>query len=800
MCWKRFKIVVVACVALLVIEWLAMQPPTVATAAPIATPAPLTAYILQLREPPLATYRGGIADLPATSLVSTGAKKLDVNTTASQRYRAYLAERQQDYRQMMEAQVGHPVTVMYHYDIVFNGMALLLTKEEAAQVANIDGVINVQKDYLRRPLATAGDALPQDTIPAFLQAPTVWNRTKGDGVIIGVIDSGIWPEHPSFADDGSYPPPAHWHGECTSPLDNSEPYTCNNKLIGVQYFLTAYATIGGYDGLYYSGRDDSGHGTHTASTAAGNENAAVTLYNLPRGTVSGIAPRACIASYKAVGPYGGMRADLTAAIEKAVADGVDVINYSLGSNYARDPWKAVDAQAFLGALEAGVFVVTANGNDGPATATVSAPANAPWVTAVGASYANRIYLSELTLRTSSGSTLTGIYGASITPGITDFRLVPGQQLRDNTKAADSTCAAPFAAASFQKTDAVFCRGGGITPLAVGDFVQAGGAGALLLYNPNQAVDQRVELDAIPAVQLSAAAGQAIEQFMAAHPVETIWVSFTEGQPVFAPDPRVPVDRVLTSSARGPNLNESTKAYIDVIKPDLTAPGVHILAGASPHYVSAVQDRVGQYGAQEQLFKVAQGTSMASPHVAGAAALLIALHPGWRPSEVRSALMTTAYAAGQQARGTNGDYPATAFDRGAGRLDVANAARAGLVLDESADHFAAANPAIGGDPATLNLAGFTYAACRQSCTWTRTLRSTQSVAVTWTATVHGDPQLTLNVEPSTFTLAAGASQTIKITADVRALPVGSWRFGQLQLRSDNPDVAEARLPVAVRPSF
>ncbi|MCE7981427.1 MAG: hypothetical protein DYG89_09565 [Caldilinea sp. CFX5] len=799
MYWKRLKIVVVICLSLFAIEWLATQPPMVATAAPITVSSPLTAYILQLREPPLATYRGGLADLPATSLVSTGAKKLDVKTAASQRYRAYLAERQERYRQMIEAQIGRPVTVMYHYDIVFHGMALLLTQEEAAQVAGIDGVINVQKDHLRRPLATNRNVLPQDTIPAFLQAPTVWNDTKGDGVIIGVIDSGIWPEHPSFADDGSYPPPADWHGECTPPRDNSLPYTCNNKLIGIQYFLTAYATIGGYDGLYYSGRDDSGHGTHTASTAAGNENAAVTLYDLPRGTVSGIAPRARIASYKAVGPYGGMRADLTAAIEKAVADGVDVINYSLGSNYARDPWKAVDAQAFLGALEAGVFVVTANGNDGPAEASVGAPANAPWVTAVGASYANRIYLSELTLRASSGATLTGIYGASITAGITDFRLVPGQQVGGNPKAVDGACAAPFAAASFQKTDVVFCRGGGVTPLAVGNFVQAGGAGALLLYNPNQAVDQRAELNAIPAVQLSAAGGQAIEQFMAARPVETIWVSFTEGQPVFAPDPRVPVDRVLTSSARGPNFNESVKQYIDVIKPDLTAPGVHILAGASPHYVAAVQDRVGQYGAQEQLFKVAQGTSMASPHVAGAAALLIALHPEWTPSEVRSALMTTAYAGGQQARGADGDHSATAFDQGSGRLAVANAARAGLVLDESADRFAAANPANGGDPATLNLPGFTYANCRQSCTWTRTLRSTQAVAVTWTATINADPQLSVRIEPSRFTLAAGATQTLTVTANVRGLSSAAWRFGQLLLTPNNADVMEAHFPVAVRPA-
>ena len=799
------KIFVIVCTALVVIEWLAAKPPALATANEAKASSVHTAYLIQLREPPVATYRGGIADLVATSRVSTGAQKLNVYSAASQRYRTYLAERQQHVHALIEAQVSHPVTVMYQYDIVFNGLAVLLTKEEAAQVADIEGVINVQKDHLRRPLATTSDAIPDDSIPAFLQAPAIWHGsatspqagTKGDGVIIGVIDSGIWPEHPSFADDGSYPPPAQWQGECTPPADDSPPYTCNHKLIGMQYFLTAYATIGGYDGLYYSGRDDSGHGTHTASTAAGNENATATLYGLPRGTVSGIAPRAYLATYKAVGPYGGMRADLTAAIEKAVADGVDVINYSLGSDYARDPWRAVDAQAFLGALEAGVFVVTANGNDGPEPATVSAPANAPWVTAVGASYANRIYLSELTLRASSGATLTGLYGASITPGITDFRLVSSQSLAANLSGTTFACAAPFSANSFQKTDAVLCRGGAVTPLAMSDFVQTGGAGAMLIYNPKQAYDQRAELDSIPAVQLSAVAGQAIEQFMAAHLLEAITVSFTEGRPVFAPDPRVPVDTVLTSSARGPNVNESSKRYLDVIKPDLTAPGVHILAGASPHYVSAVQDRVGHYGAQEQLFKVAQGTSMASPHVAGAAALLIALHPDWTPAEVRSALMTTSYAAGQKARGTNSDTPATPFDQGAGRLDVARAARAGLLLDETVENFVAANPALGGDPATLNLPGFTYAACRQSCTWTRTLRSAGAVAVTWTAAVSTDAQLALTVEPTSFTLLPGATQTITLTATVRGLPIDAWHFGQLRLIPDNPATVEAHFPVAVR---
>lgn len=808
---ERIKFFVVVCVCLLLFEGTAAISPVLATPNPDENAPRPEVYIVQLREPPLAIYQGGIANLPATSLRSTGAHKLNIYTEESKRYRLYLVERQQLLHQAAEQRLGHAIPVIYHYTIVFNGFAVQLTAQEAAKLATLKGVINIQKDHLRRPLNettddTAYDSI-YDSIPAFLQAPSIWHGTatgphpgtKGEGVIVGVIDSGIWPEHPSFADDGSYPLPAVWHGGCQAPADRSPAYVCNNKLIGIQYFLNAYAMMGDYEGLYYSGRDDSGHGTHTASTAAGNENAPVTLYGMPRGTVSGVAPRAYLASYKAVGPYGGMRADLTAAIEKAVADGVDVLNYSLGSSYARDPWRAADAQAFLAAMAAGVFVVTAAGNDGPAAGTVGAPANAPWVTTVGASYANRLYLSELTLRASSGALLTGLYGASITPGITDFRLVRGQVRTDHEEKTNDACTAPFSPDSFQQTDAVLCPGGIITPLAVSDFVRAGGAGAVLIYNAQQRYDQRADLQSIPTVQLPAPAGQAVEQFLAAHPQETITVSFTEGHPVFAPDIRVPVDTVLTSSARGPTVNESTKRYINVIKPDLTAPGVHILAGASPSYLSSVRGQLGQYGAQEQLFKVAQGTSMASPHVAGAAALLIALHPTWTPSQLRSALMTTARSAGQQVRGPDGDATATAFDRGAGRLDVARAARAGLVLDETVEHFAAANPARGGDPATLNLASLTTADCQKRCMWTRTVQNTQPVAVTWSVTVSAGPQLQLTVIPTTFTLATGASQTIAITADVRGLATGVWAFGQISLTPDRPETVDAHLPVAVRAS-
>jgi len=316
-------------------------------------------YIVQLGDLPIATYQGELSGLAATSPLATGMRKVDVRSTAATAYRAYLAEQQASFLRAAESLLGRPVAVLYHYTIVFNGVAVKLSPVEAARLVKLASVASLQRSQWRHTMT--------DASPAFLNVPGVWNGTttgglpgtKGEGVIVGIIDSGIWPEHPSFADDGSYPaPPVTWQGECTAPADGSLAYQCNNKLIGVQYFLEGYSAFGGYDGLFLSGRDDNGHGTHTASTAAGNEGVPAAIYGINRGLVSGMAPRAYVAAYKGLGPQGGTTEDLAAAIDKAVADGVDVINYSVGSDFAADPWIDVDAQAYLAATAAGVFVAT----------------------------------------------------------------------------------------------------------------------------------------------------------------------------------------------------------------------------------------------------------------------------------------------------------------------------------------------------------------------------------------------------------------------------------------------------------
>jgi subtilisin family serine protease len=345
-----------------------------------------------------------------------------------------------------------------------------------------------------------------DATPAFIGATALWDGsatgglpgTKGEGMIVGVIDTGIWPEHPSFTDDGSYPPPpAAWGGYCQPPADGQNYYFCNNKLIGAQFFLEAYvAAVGYYNGDFHSARDDNGHGTHTAGTAAGNQNVPATMLGISRGTVSGIAPRAHVSAYKALGPYGGLTSDLVAAIDRAVADGVHVINYSIGGP-SRDPWQDLSALALLNARAAGVFAAVSAGNSGPGASTVASPGDAPWVTTVAASTSNRQYLSDITV-TPPISSAVPLYGATLTSGVTNFVLVDAEDYTDTLGQNGRLCLNPFAPGTFAANQVVLCERGVNARVDKGHNVKAGGAGGLILANaePGDLATDRYPLPAV----------------------------------------------------------------------------------------------------------------------------------------------------------------------------------------------------------------------------------------------------------------------------------------------------------------
>jgi hypothetical protein len=298
---------------------------------------------------------------------------------------------------------------------------------------------------------------------------------------------------------------------CAPPNDTSPPIACTNKLIGARAFLETYkALIGLGPGEFDSARDNEGHGTHTASTAAGNANVAAEIFGVPRGQVSGIAPRAHIAAYKGLGSAGGFSSDLVAAIDQAVADGVDVINFSIGSITAPDPYEDSIALAFLDAYRAGVFVAVSAGNAGPGPGTIGSPANAPWVMSVAASTHDRQFISRLTLQ--AGDARLEVRGASITPGVSDKPVIDAATL------GDQRCEDPLPAAVAGKI--VLCQRGGTARVEKSANVLAGGGAGMILYNPTV---QDVETDNhwVPTIHLDEPEGAQVVAFTNAHSDTTV---------------------------------------------------------------------------------------------------------------------------------------------------------------------------------------------------------------------------------------------------------------------------------------
>ncbi len=710
-------------------------------------------YIVQLTDPPLASYRGGTAGLAATNPAALGQVRLDPKSAASKAYLDYLAGRQSAVQAALQTTLGRTVAFPYSYRYAFNGFTAVLTEQEANSVANLAGVADVQKDYVRE--------LQTDVGPAWIGAPGVWSGadtgglpgTKGEGVVVGVIDTGINHDHPSFADKGGdgydhANPRGTFYGLCDPVL--GKPF-CNDKLIGV------------YDFTGTTPEDDNQHGSHTASTAAGNVVSAV--LNAPTLTltreISGVAPHANLITYKACGPR-CEGASLTAAIDQATADMVDVINYSIGGGPS-DPWNDSDSEGFLGARDAGIFVAVSAGNDGPGAETVGSPANAPWLLSVGASTHNRSLKNSLTSM-SGGKTAppATLYGKSFTTGYGPASIVHAADF------GDRLCSAPFLPGTF-KGQIVICERGVNPRVEKGRNVELGGAGGMVLANSAADGEGLVgDPHELPAVHIGYRDAQALEAWV--RDGGTGHTATIAGTTVDTA--AVNGDVMAGFSSRGPN-----KPAPGVLKPDITGPGVDILAAVKT----------------PEEFGILSGTSMSSPHLAGSATLVRALHPDWTPAEVQSALMSTALDSG--VRKEDGVRPADSFDMGAGRIDLTKAGRAGFVLDEQGPDYVAANPETGGDPTTLNLASLTSADCVGTCTWTRTLRGTTTDS--WTVKTSGPRALKLTVSPSRFTLAAGATQVLTVTADVSRLPAGKYAFGRITLASGS-GASEGHFPVTVLP--
>ena len=715
--------------------------------------------VVKLDYDPVAAYAGQISGLPATSPSVTG-EALNPQAVTVRRYVNYVKGVEQDFLDALRSGIPAAETGA-RLRTAYGGVAMTVPGDQVADLLDLPGVVAVQRDRLEQPLT--------DSTPAFIGAPTIYGQLgqtaddAGKGVIIGMLDTGAWPEHPSFVDHGNLPaPPPKTDGTprtCNfgdNPLTPApDPFVCQHKLISGQPFLATYNAVIGGEVFPDSARDSNGHGTHTSSTAAGGPVAHADPLGIDRGAIHGIAPGAHLAIYKVCGLEGCFQSDSAAAVEQAILDGVDVINFSISGGTA--PFSDPVELAFLDAYAAGVFVAASAGNEGPGAATVNH--NSPWVTSVAASTQPRTFRSTITLNGGGGATLQ-IGGATITPGIASPLPVV---MASDAPYSDVGCLAPAAPGLFTGKIVACQRGPG--RVMRGFNVFQGGAAGMILYNAPAPLDVMTDNHFLPTVHINQPESGQLLTFLAAHPGTT--ASFPQGTKTTWQG-----DRVTYFSSRGPGG--------DWIKPDITAPGLQILAGNTP-----VTDDVAS-GPPGNLFQAIAGTSMSSPHIAGSAALVAALHPSWTPGQIKSALMTTAKTAGVTKE--DGVRPADPFDVGGGRVDLTKAGNPGLTFDETAANYAAG--ASGG--IDLNTPSVNAPTMPGAITTERTAVNVTGNVLTYHVTTQSAAGTSISVSPSTFTLAPGNQVTLEITISAPSAPQGQY-FGRIDLNNAGP--RDLHLPVA-----
>ncbi len=533
-------------------------------------------------------------------------------------------------------------------------------------------------------------------------------------------------------------------------------------------------------------RDSDGHGSHTASTAAGNfvdDAVVVTPTDTYHASISGVAPHANIIMYAAC----CTGAALSAAIDQVVLDGVDAVNYSIGaSGETPDPWNDVSAQQWLAVRDAGIFVATSAGNAGPGDETVGSPGDLPWMTTVGASSHNRVFLTSVTVNDGVNGPLT-LSGQSMSAALdTPTEVVRSIDFADPDNGISeedaNLCADGIFPAGTFDGQIVICERGTYGRVAKGQTVADGGAGGYILAQPDEfgggpggvSTDPHV----VPAVHIDYYSYQDLLAYL--DNADGAVMGTITGATL--DDSAANGDIMASFSSRGANRG----FFSDLIVPNVTAPGRAIWAAYHQ----------GDEGDGSYTWNVIQGTSMSSPHVAGAGALMVALHPDWTPAEIESALMTTA---NTNVLNDDGMNKATPFAQGAGAVKLGYAANAGFVLDVTTDDFTNSDPRQGGDPKTLNIANMGNSSCVLECSWTRTLTSVLDVDEDWTATLDMPEGMTGSVEPASFTLAAGGTQDVVVTVNVGGLEADTWHFAELMLDAASETTPDAHMPIAVSPT-
>lgn len=753
-------------------------------------------YIVVLAEDSLATYDGGIRGLAATA--PQRGEDLNATNAAGRQYTAHLNERHEDVAESVGASVDADLTA------TLNGFIAELTAEQATELSRQSGVRSVEQNEILQPTSSpANDYLQLDE----LWAEVGGQADAGAGVVVGVIDTGIAPENPFFAGQplGTSPgaEPYLNGGVITYDKADGETFTglcqtgpgftaadCSTKIVGARYYLDGFGagnigTDAQVPGEYASPRDGDGHGSHTASTAAGNADVAIrSVGGADLGTMAGVAPAARISAYKACwsGPDpsvsdddGCASTDLVQAIDQAVLDGVDVINYSIGGDAATSVATATDI-SFLGAAAAGVFVSASAGNSGPGASTLDHAA--PWYTTVAATTVPNY---EATVTFEDGSAIAG--GSITVPfdGEVTGTLVYAGDIPSDPSAEGVANAALCLPGSLDAAAAagmiVLCDRGVNARVEKSEVAAAAGAIGMILANRSPG---SVDLDdhAIPTVHVDAMYYDQVSAAAAARETVTLSPGNTSGIETVAPV-------VAGFSSRGPALADGS----DVIKPDIAAPGVGIIAAS--YQAPGGDDR----------YAFLSGTSMAAPHIAGLGAVYLSEHPNASPAEVKSALMTSA---GDTVL-ADGSRETNPFSQGAGIADSPSFMQPGLFYENGTEDWFGYLRGLGYglpdawvgeaiDPSDLNIASIGVGALAGEQTVTRTLTALEPG--TYAVSVEGVAGVDVAVSPQVLEFTeAGQELSYEVTFTTTSATPDEWTTGFLSWANDANAV---RSPIAVRP--
>ncbi|XP_025814236.1 subtilisin-like protease SBT3.7 [Panicum hallii] len=662
-------------------------------------------------------------------------------------------------------------SMIHNYKHGFSGFAAMLTEDQAKQLAEFPDVISVQPSRRCRAATTRS----WDFLDLNYQMPNdLLNKGRfGEDIIIGVVDSGIWPESRSFSDEGYGPVPSRWRGVCQVgqgwDLNN-----CSRKIIGARFY-SAGLDEEELKADYLSPRDANGHGTHTASTAAGSVVEGASFHGLAAGVARGGAPHSRIAVYKAIwntadDDTSGSDAALLAAIDDAIHDGVDVLSLSVGG-FSDNSFGA------LHAVQKGITVVYAAGNDGPSPQTLEN--TSPWVITVAASKIDRSFPTVITLGNKQQIVGQSLYYQGKNSSRSIFRSLEygGLCTADDLNGTDLKgkivlCATPNSP-RVKGPSAVLGQ-------AFQNVRDGGGSGLIFVQYTTDILQESVGM---PCVLVDIDTGKKIRQYIDAgsSPVAKIEPARSiTGKEILAP-------KVASFSSRGPSPD-----YADIIKPDIAAPGASILAATKDSY------------------RLESGTSMATPHVTGIIALLKALHPSWSPAALKSAIVTTASVTDEHgmpmlAEGLPRKI-ADPFDYGGGHINPNRAADPGLIYDidpNEYNHFfgctvtktSASCNATSVPGYFLNLPSISVPNLRYPVSISRTVTNVGEVDAVYHAAIESPAGVKIEVEPSVLAFnAANKVHTFQVKISPMWKLQGDYTFGSITWYNGEKTV---RIPVAAR---